>query len=93
MIHRIALDNDEATYQLVLEDSFGTHIFDVDPQMLHDALRGWREHMAVGESIRVERLRAGAPSWDEFASEMGDDPGEALRAHGDFLRKQERENR
>ena len=99
MIDHIYLENDEATYTLVLEDDFGTSFHVVDPQMLHDALAGWREHMAEGEAVRQEYEAACADAghsvaWDKYVeAQQRTDPewAEAWREAGDLKRKAARE--
>jgi hypothetical protein len=95
VIYNIVLENDEAAYSLVLEDDDGSHIFRVDPQMLHDALAGWREHMAEGERVRQEYRAAGQIAWAEALRRTDPefvDEWEAARENADHSRKAAREN-
>ena len=96
MIYGIRLENDEGHYTLLLEDSFGTHMYHVDPDMLVEACGPYLAHLAEGEAVRAEYEASGRMSWDAYrASQARTDPEyiEALAVSGDLLRKQEKENR
>jgi hypothetical protein len=101
LIDAVHLESDEGRWILVLEDDFGTHSFQVDPEMVELALQPWREHVLEGEIIRLERERAGRPSWAQY---IGDAPrvhyecpdpegdwAEMVREQADALRKRNRE--
>jgi hypothetical protein len=94
MIDAAYLEPDEGGWSLILDDSFGTHAFRVDPEILDDALRPWREHQAEGEAVRREYLASGRMGWDEYrkATERFDpDAADDMLEQADLLRKIERE--
>jgi hypothetical protein len=94
VIDRISLDNDMGDYTLLLEDSFGTHHFHVDPDMLLEACQGYVEHLAVGESVRADHAaykRTGyLPAY--VCPDPEGDWIEMQREQADLLRKRVREN-
>jgi hypothetical protein len=98
MIDAAYLEPDEGGWSLILDDSFGTHAFRVDPEILDDALKSWREHVAEGEAVRAEYEASGRQPWDEYKAaqermdpEYADEIAERLRVQADLLRKIERE--
>lgn len=92
MIDAAYLVTDEGSWTLVLEDSFGTHSFPCDPQLIEDALEPWRWQMAEAEAVRQERIAVGRPSWDEYAQVLSDADGEQIRELADHFRKAARES-
>lgn len=103
MIHHIRLENDEATYTLLLEDDFGSYHFHVDPDMLLEALAGYIAHLAEGTAVRQQYVASGGVSWAEARREswalgreyVCPDPEgdwiEEQRHQADVLRKRNRE--
>ena len=101
MIDHAYLESDEGRWVLVLEDDFGTHSFQVEPEMIELALAPWRDHVLEGEIVRREFEAAGRPSWAKHMAdakltryECSDPEGdwqEMLREQADLLRKRERE--
>lgn len=100
MIDDVRLEHDSdgtvESWTLVLEDDFGSHRFDVDPEMLLAALRPWVHAQIEGELVRRRRQKAGGVSWDGFRrSQARTDPewSDELAAAADHFRKFGREHR
>lgn len=89
-VDSIRLENDESAYTLVLDRDGDKWYFDVDPQDLLDAVEGYRQHLAGGESVRVER--AGGVFWTAHIEDERELADEALRVGADLARKAVREN-
>lgn len=95
IVDDVRLENDMGDWTLVIVSANGTSAFPVHPEMVDDALAGWRQHMSDGEAVRVEREAAGGISFEayrEAQSRTDADWDQNLAELGDFLRKREREN-
>jgi hypothetical protein len=91
----VRLENDEATYTLIIEDDMGSHSFEVNPDDVLQAVEGYRQHLAFGESVRVERERAHGISWEEYRIGLArTDPEwvDEMLAQADHSRKAARES-
>jgi hypothetical protein len=94
MIEAAHLEPDEGKWILVLEDDFGTHSFEVDPEMIDMALKPWHEHVAEGAAVYREYVASGRQPWQEYReAQARTDPewAEGLRQAADHMRKYERE--
>jgi hypothetical protein len=94
MIDAAHLEPDEGKWILVLEDDFGTHSFEVDPEMIELALRPWHEFVAEGAAVYREYVASGRQPWIEYAeAQARTDPAWAdeLREAVDIQRKAARE--
>jgi hypothetical protein len=102
MIDAAHLEPDEGKWILVLEDDFGTHSFEVDPELIETALQPWREHQIEGELVRREFEASGRIGWEDYKEAQARmDPewdaeltriAELTRMAADYFRKYAKES-
>lgn len=98
MIDDVRIESDEDGWHLILTGELVEGYTHLNLRLSDEAAAALvrqaepiRDHLAEGEAVRQEYEAAGRVSYDEAHREP-DDPAETLRAHGDHLRKSEKEN-